>query len=239
MVNIDFHKYNFCKKYIPHKYNDLHYIEYPEQNIISDVFDEIYFITLVERIDRVRQVIYESRKFLEQDKIKICYTCMRKFTNEVGKHFFENDKVYKNFPNSFGPAYNCLMNHYRIVKTAYLRGLKNILICEDDIIFIKNIDIINWTFANMPKKYCCCKFRASKQRYDNNVKIQRFSKGDFKHKEYGTLCYALDREGMKKYIDSVDKHVLPADVEFIEFLDDIYVVDIPLCYQNDNFSTIV
>ena len=84
-----------------------------------DFFDEIYCINLERRTDRWNQCQSEF------DKIGIA------------------DRVIKfdAFDNKENPKKGCYDSHLSVIKLAYERKLKNVLIFEDDVAFLKNMMI--------------------------------------------------------------------------------------------------
>ena len=83
-----------------------------------DFFDEIYCINLERRTDRWKQCQSEF------DKIGI------------------SDRVIKfnAFDNKENPKKGCYDSHLSVIKLAYERKLKNVLIFEDDVAFLKRYD---------------------------------------------------------------------------------------------------
>jgi GR25 family glycosyltransferase involved in LPS biosynthesis len=83
-----------------------------------DFFDEIYCINLERRADRWKQCQSEF------DKIGI--------SNRVIK--------FNAFDNKENPKKGCYDSHLSVIKLAYERKLKNVLIFEDDVAFLKRYD---------------------------------------------------------------------------------------------------
>jgi len=83
-----------------------------------DFFDEIYCINLERRVDRWKQCQSEF------DKIGIANKVIR----------------FKAFDNKENPKKGCYDSHLSVIKLAYERKLKNVLIFEDDVAFLKRYD---------------------------------------------------------------------------------------------------
>lgn len=214
-------------------------------------FDKIYCLHLAECQNREENMIKQFKKLGIEDKAQFWWTCKKNVSNKIGDfltsiHTDGYDGLRKNNETIYGNVYNCALEHYNIIKTSYLRGFNSILIMEDDIEFIDDLNLIEWTFNNLPENYCCVKF------YCTGVELggakqantfttddpQEFSKKDFLGKPNSAVLYCLDRDGMKKYIDSFDKRIQCADYIFFDFLDDIYVTKQKLCSLYNVQSTI-
>ena len=83
-----------------------------------DFFDEIYCINLERRTDRWKQCKSEF------DKIGITDKLIR----------------FKAFDNKENPKKGCYDSHLSVIKLAYERKLKNVLIFEDNVAFLKRYD---------------------------------------------------------------------------------------------------
>lgn len=204
-------------------------------------FDKIYCLHLSDNTNRYTHMINEFKRLGIESQVDFWWTCKRPISTKIGNYLTELhtdflDNIYNTNNRVYGGVFNCAFEHYTIIKTSYERGFNSILIIEDDIKFINNINLIEWTFNNLPDNYCCVKFYGSvyiwmQQPYyifDYN-KQQDFSNKNFTNKCYSTALYCLDRTGMKKYIDAFDKQIRPADMIFEDFLSDIYYVKQPLC----------
>ena len=132
--------------------------------------------------------------------------------DEVVDHL-DNDKMY-----------GCGMSHYRAVLQAYELGYNNILIIEDDICFIKDINMINNYLNNIPNDAdyvtYSSRFMEPKE-YQLFLKYQKiFYSDDPKFikisNKYSTLCgtmmYGLmNRKTMKLYLDNQHKRFCVPD----------------------------
>ena len=123
---------------------------------------------------------------------------------------------YDKYPESYCKVLDCALNHYTIIKSAYSRGLQNILIIEDDLNVV-DCDILSKTFDQIPEDFDVIKFWSTG--YYNNKEWNGESPlynsdREFVRDDCSTLCYALSRKGMKLYLDYQDKDFKPADIPF-------------------------
>lgn len=177
-------------------------------------FDKIYFLTFVEDPTRVENVSKQIKKLnLESAQYVINYTTRFPYSELCGRLLLGNDYErlgWIQFKNSFAGVFNCVTEHYKMIRSAYNIGYEKILICEDDINFIDNIYYIKETFENLPDKFGIVKF------YYTDYKRTSKEFGLRKCSGYldgvkSTLCYALDRDGMEAYMRSFDEQFRPAD----------------------------
>ena len=192
-------------------------------------FDEIFVIHLADNKERMLNI---DEQFLKLEiKPTIYYTTKRPFSNKIANVFrpqietdYYNKKSIEN-NDVYGNVFNCTLAHYDIIKTSYERGLERILICEDDICFCDDLNLIHKYFNVFPEDYDIIKYHSSYFRY-SNIKTVGFVKylndtsglqyngsGDI----YSTLCYSLNRSGMKYYIDFIDNCFVAADIPFCIF----------------------
>lgn len=206
-------------------------------------FDKIFFITLADDKDRVENVKKQIDKLGIQDKSEIKYNCIDPYNYICGKLLMD-DVYYLSRPNSLGAVFGSTYTHYNIIKTSYLLGLNNILICEDDVNFCDDLNLIEETFNNLPKDYCCVKFHTSGHvwgsiKYENDLPNQEYFKDNFDYKCMSVLCYALDRNGMEKFINAYENKFRAADVLLIDFMNDIYCIKKQIIIDPNMESNIV
>ena len=181
-------------------------------------FDEIYCIHCVEYKDRYTS----SKKVFEKlgilDKVTYWYTCKRPISNFCGNKLLTLHSQYYDMvrgwnPNVYGGVFNCALEHYTVIKTAYLRGLEHILIFEDDI--YSNIEQDEWEkiLTYLPEDYDFISFNNDAHHdgksTDKHIeeKGSPFQKHSIKYAPFmnSTCCYALSKNGMKFYIDFNDR----------------------------------
>lgn len=195
-------------------------------------FDKVYCLHLAESVDRYESITKEFDRLGISDQVEFWWTCKRPISKQIGDsleslHTLYYDKKRKKKDDVYAGVFNCAFEHYSIVKQAYLRGFNSILIIEDDIGFIDDLDRIEYIFNNLPNNYICVKFWST---HINNLESKKnFSRENFKLKSCSTACYCLDKIGMEKYINSMDRYFTCADMAFEKFIDDIYVVSNPIC----------
>lgn len=105
--------------------------------------------------------------------------------------------------------FNSSMGHYRAIATSYHLGCNNCLIFEDDVRFMKNIDMINECVKSIPDDYDVALLDCFFQRFEEgcvnssvmsewreNRKVNEFwSEFDAL---YSLGCYSLSRKGMER-----------------------------------------
>jgi len=182
-------------------------------------FDKIYCLHLAENQERYHHCLKEYKRLGIENKINFWWTCRHEISKKIGQFLTElHNEDYNRLDNLidiYAGVFNCVFEHYSIIKTSYYRGFNNILILEDDLEFIDNIKLIENTFMNLPRDYDIIKFYdiegdVNKDWYSNNESyIQKFIKVyNFGH---STAFYALSRRGMKLYCDLMDKKLVAAD----------------------------
>lgn len=190
-------------------------------------FDEIFFLTLTSDINRVENVKAQIKKLNIEDKSTIIYTCKNPYSQKLGE-FIIDFQWCRDYPHVFSGVFNCGMEHYKIIRTSYERGLNQILICEDDCNFIDDLNLIEETFNNLPKDYCCVKFHTRGQEFKHHTYRcfgkQIYFRDNFKKKNVSLACYALDRNGMVEFMKAFERNFRPADCVFDDFIDKVYCI---------------
>lgn len=178
-------------------------------------FDKIFIVHLSDNKERYNFIKDWTREYKIEDKINIWYTTRRNISQLCGK-LVDSVQTYDykmlNNPEVFGRVFDCAFQHLSIIKTSYERGLESILIIEDDFGFSEGIEKLNEVFSNLPNDWDVIKFDTffNKGWYTEN--------GDYFRECYdedmifGTMCYALNRNGMKAVIDSYQNDFLPSDI---------------------------
>lgn len=203
-------------------------------------FDKIYFLVYTEDAQRVSNVNDQIQKLgLTSNQYIINNTVSFPYSYDCGKYLLNTDYERLGwiiFRNSFAGVFNCVMEHYKMIRSAYNLGYEKILICEDDINFIDNNKYIEDTFNQLPDKFGIVKFFYTDYR--------RTSKGFGLRKITGyldgiksTACYAIDRDGMEAYMKSFEKFFRPADDVFEGCYDVLQVYTGPLICYPQNFKS--
>ena len=189
-------------------------------------FDKIYCLHMAEDNERYELLEKELLRLDIKPQVEIWWTCGRNISRRLGNAVETLKTPYywqlsTNNKGVMAGVFNCAFEHYTIVKQAYLRGFNSVLIMEDDIRFIDNIKHVEKAFNSIPDDYDLIKFWSTDYYLDNNMKFYNGEDNLYKKIEANgeipvtsTLCYALSRNGMKKYIDIMDVMFIPADMPF-------------------------
>ena len=104
-----------------------------------------------------------------------------------------------------------LLQHYNVVKTAYELGCSNVLVMEDDIRFLKDMDVIGNLLNTIPIDFDHLMLDRNPDYPEEMAKMAECVKNHkrnfwYKFSKAGsTGCYAFSRRGMKRYIDIIEK----------------------------------
>lgn len=193
-------------------------------------FDKIYVLHLPTDITRVNNV----KQLLEKiSNITVFNSIYIPKVYNIANLLKNNNMFFWNGLGN-GTALACTINHYTIIKQAYEEGSNSILILEDDISYN---DEYFYVFNNLPNDWDCIRFC-----WVNNIqgniyypnKYEYFTKS--KLATWGTQCYALNRKGMKYYLDSMNNNFAVADNPLFTLL----YTDLKQYYCNINvFMTII
>lgn len=106
-----------------------------------------------------------------------------------------------------GGFFNSGMGHYRAIKTAYELGAEHSLIMEDDIRFLKDVDLVREIVEDLPDDYDIAlldTFKAQKMSFDewrSNAMNRKVSKHWCRFNNMRSFaCYAMSRKGMERWI---------------------------------------
>ena len=177
-------------------------------------FDKIYVIHLAERPYRYESMMTEFQNIGIEEKVEVWWTCKREISNQIGDNiktlrtsFYEQKRQL--CENVYGSVFNCSLEHYTIIKQAYLRGFESILIMEDDISFIKDKSFFEKCVELMPHDYDIVKFHNTRA-INRDIDTIKYIKSNFY--VHSTLCYALSRRGMQLLIEEYDNFFAASDV---------------------------
>lgn len=181
-------------------------------------FDKVYCLHLAECKERYDNIINNFERLGIKEQVEIWWTCKREISNKIADNIEDlkdsyYNKIQKSRKNVYANVFNCSLEHYTIIKQAYLRGFNSILIMEDDIQF-KDKETVERVFNNLPEDYDVIKFYSSFFDYDYKETTPPevlFSKV-YKRYSASTICYALNRKGMEKVIHIYDHKFKPSDV---------------------------
>lgn len=174
-------------------------------------FDEVWCINLLEREDKYRTMCTQFVHLGILDTVKFYRDVKYPFSDKIARFLWSN-----NFSDvKTGGAFNLTRNNYKLIKSAYLRGVNSIMIIEDDCLFYKDVNILQLYFDNLPYDYDVLQINCLRGRYEE----LHFEKPENVNKlwdlscikTYGTGCYALSRNGMKKIITFLDNKFTAID----------------------------
>ena len=168
-------------------------------------FDKIYCLHIAERPDRFESSKNEFIKIGIFDDVEYWWTCHHPYTKEIYECLVSNGH-FRTYDCYSPNAYNVSRNWYEIVKTSYLRGYEHILCIEDDIKFNISKDDFDTFMKRIPNDYDILRlgYIDTYKAFVNNSEC--FYIQDYSNFIYGTMMFALNRKGMKYYIDYMDEH---------------------------------
>lgn len=180
-------------------------------------FEEIYVLTLCEDKTRLQNFFAEIKKIGIENHIKVWYACKHPYTKTICNYLHDNGNfVWNGLGN--GSAFNCTREHYNIIKQAFCRGIKSILVFEDDFCFKDDIDNIkeflckelpiNWNSI----RYGYIQTPLDKYFNDNLTTPDNYEYILNTYKLWGTQCYALNQNGMINYIKYMNNNYGVADL---------------------------
>lgn len=216
------------------------------------MFDKIYWLHCVEDKDRLPHLQAQQEK---QDILKnteIWWTCRQPHCDVIIKALMN---ARKGIDLTKPAEFNCMREHYTIIKQAYLRGFKSVLIFEDDCFIIKDKAIWEAFMNNIPEDYNILRLGGLCD-FDHPELIDLYKQGIYWTKPnfglWSTAGYALDRKGMKYFIKFCDNLFVAADMPLfwntntLPYLgytnfhkDDViqYVSTLPLIYLDKTFES--
>ena len=213
---------------------------------LIDSFGHIYVLTMSNRKER-RELMMHQFNALNiplpdtDSRIRWFYGTPFPYNSIIADAFNRSKKGRFTKPNE----YDCSRNHYSMIKICYDLGYERVLIFEDDVLFLKDINIWNDYLKNIPEDFDIIQgsgFTADKriQEYISNANSKK--QYWFKHKNVGlwnTAFYALSRRGMEFYLtfmENVSFWVADGPIykaPLSENLINTYASAIPLTIQAD------
>ena len=182
---------------------------------LIESFGHIYVLTMSNRPDR-RALI--EKQFLElglpqpdmDARVRYFYGTPFPYNGLIADAFNRSGKGRFTKPNE----YDCARNHYAIIKTAYDLGWEYVLVIEDDVLFLKDVDMWMMYLSNIPEDFDVLQgggFTVDKRILEYMKAADDIVGSDaywFKHKHVGlwnASFYALSRKGMEFYLTFMDK----------------------------------
>ena len=224
-------------------------------------FDKIYVLNYVkatERKERLLSNIHNCLGVIDKVDLRICDTlpmCMVEHSKDILHSEYYNKRVHEqNNMYIYNNALSSALNHFFVINSSYELGYENILVLEDDTLFVNDSNLIEYTFNNLPINYGICKYYfqcyncfgwhsdysyITNNFFEQNDKIQEYSRVNFTNKQSGANMYSLDRTGMKMLIDKYNEEIHVFDDMLWFFTDKIWFTKYPICYVWDDGKSYV
>lgn len=211
--------------------------------LLARRFNKIYVLTMSTRNDRrpgifnmLVSIGYNPDKIEHKDKVTFIYATPWPY-NELIVYYINT--AYSRQCFSKPNEYDCVRNHYSIIKQSFDLGYENILILEDDIRFLKP-SLLNPLLENIPEDFDIIRFNGFSTMDSAKNFMNLYNQGTLYVKNPNTKlwnagCYGLSRKGMKYYIEYIDKNLWVADGPLYDVPDYInyYISTIPGAIQVD------
>ena len=218
--------------------------------------EKMYVIHCVENEKRLENIKYqfEHNKIVEANT-EIYWTCYFPFSDVAANAMLLSNK--SRFLSNKN-EYNLTREFYRIIKVAYLQGVKSICIFEDDFSLINEKDFIKF-MNNLPEDFDIVQlsYLFNDDMYDFKKLLNKYKNGIlWVEKNFGAWSnngLILSRKGMKYFIDNINKEFKAADIPTHESKNDNayfgkinqsnkdlkhYIPTIPLIYVDGINSTV-
>lgn len=198
---------------------------------INEKFDEVHCILSLGREDRMQNVKKVFNEYNVKDVHytytfnKPIYKNIRNSYSSIVTPFY--DKLNDVDPIIYNRVFDCALNHYNIIKSAYLRNLNSVLVFEDDINFVVNKNIVNKVIDLMPEDYDILKFYNGDDQIrlgittESNIEYTKrfkYFEGITYQDFYSCIMVGYSRKGMKAYIDKIEENGIAACDIYYEHL---------------------
>lgn len=187
-----------------------------EECLLNKIFDKIFVIHCIENEPRLKNIQFQK----EQSglNLEIHETCYFPWSQQA-----VNGLILSNRGRSVinGSEFNLTREFYSIIKRSYLKGLKRILIFEDDFSLMKN-EVLNEFLENIPEDFDIIQFSLllTEEIYDFENIANEYEKGVYFTKTpfgaWSNNGLALSRKGMEYFISRIDKEFMAADYPIFE-----------------------
>ena len=233
-----------------HKLNNL---------FLADKFDQIYCLNLSHRHDRRKTMMkqFDCLGLSSASNMDWRFSTSHPFSDISAEVFNRTKYGMFHFPNEV----NCAREHYSMVKMAYDFGYSNVLIMEDDILFLKDPDIFEHTLELIPEDWDILQFggyvlnlknehtEGSKKKLEDFESLRKknlYGGWVSGYKAWNCSMYALSRRGMEYYMACQEKFYTVADyplyyATFNKNIVNAYLSIVPIVIQdwtNENPSDI-
>lgn len=193
---------------------------------INEKFDEIHCILSLDRHDRIKNVHDVFEKYDIQN-VRYTYTFNKPIYNNVRESYpllqtIPYDEAYNGGNKTvYNRVFDCALNHYNIIKSAYKRNVNNLLVFEDDINFVINKNVLDKIIDSIPEDYDVIKFYNNcnelifEKTNEDNIEFVTGYPGDGEY--WGVTMVGFSHRGMGEYVHLVETNGLkPADFHFKE-----------------------
>lgn len=199
-------------------------------------FDKIFCLNLCERPDRRDYMERQFRQLGVLDQITWFEVVKHPHTDFIAASMRNGGLGGTNN----GGAFNCTREHYTMIKSSYLKGYDSILILEDDVSLLNDIDQFSNILSEIPSSWDILRFAAL---WDVTGLEEVMGHSDMWNQVnprfWGTTGYALRREGMRYFIDEIDKRYCNIDTPLFYYSDflKMYTPRVPLgIVKRDDYS---
>ena len=166
-------------------------------------FDRIYCIHFVQYTKRRQLLEFELNRvgilnsgifqyqFTDRSNIKLCECVLTKLP-------------YSNIIRNY-TYISVILGHYYCIRQAYTKGYERILILEDDVRFLKDLNLIQQILQNKPKDGNIILY--DKSIPDSYSNKQFHSVNDYYYSFtycWSAACYQLDRKGMERLLNLME-----------------------------------
>ena len=204
------------------------------------IFDKIYCISYLERMDRRRFMEYQFNILGILDKVEFinAFDFSKILPEDVLKGVHENIQKF--------PIFGCALSHYKCVKHAKLFGYKKILILEDDMCFSKNLTLIHKYFNALPHDWDYIKYMyrwlekpLDPKQFENKIQYINLKSGILGNANVNAGAYALNEKAIDLYLEITESNKLNTSDYIKYFFSDFkdsplnsYVPCALICVQN-------
>lgn len=177
---------------------------------MNKYFDKIVCINLLERKDK-----YESAKarFIKHNiNVEFFHPVKYGFNQLIASSLKQNPN-YKGTLNTYQPnELGCSFSHYHVIKQAYMEGVNNLFIFEDDALLHKDFNnLFNKYMSNIPSNWDSIMLYTYMAELNNN-NIMLSNNWMKAYNSWSTLAYGMTREFMEYYIEFQDNYLSVSDM---------------------------
>lgn len=196
-------------------------------------YDKIYCINFCQYTKRKQLMQFELNRvgILNSGIFEWYFTTNRSLDKE-----FEN-YLHNKFNYCLSPqdSVSLTLGHYNVFKDAYFKGYNRILIIEDDMRFLKDLNLLKQILQHRPENMNLILY--DKFVFNLNT-LPHFTPVNDYFSIYSQCCssgcYELDRIGMQKMLQKLEKQIHAMDYYFYECK--TWLVDMNYCYSKLNLA---